>query len=145
MERDPTAGNVLLTAVVCSGAAAAIHMFVMPEHFEEWIGYGLFFAVAAAAQAVFAVALVTRRTTPALLWAGIAGNLLIITVWVISRTVGVPWFGPEAGEVEEVGRLDLTSKVFEVVLIACLVQLMRTRDVASARQTVGSGGAGRKP
>ncbi len=33
-------------------------------------------------------------------WAGVIGNSLIAGLYFVTRTVGVPLFGPEAGEVE---------------------------------------------
>jgi hypothetical protein len=35
----------LRTAAALSLLAAAIHLWVMPEQFEEWWGYGAFFLV----------------------------------------------------------------------------------------------------
>jgi hypothetical protein len=38
---------VLYAAVALSLLAALIHLRVIPEHFEEWWGYGTFFLVCA--------------------------------------------------------------------------------------------------
>jgi hypothetical protein len=119
-----TRQSLLYAAAALSLLAAIIHLWVMPEHFEEWWGYGLFFLIAAAAQAVFAV-LVVRAPSASLLRAGIVGNLAIIIFWLVTRTVGIPFFGPPAGEVEEVGRIDLASKIVEALLISLLVPLLR--------------------
>ncbi len=35
--------GVLYTVAALSLLAALIHLWVMPEHFEEWWGYGAFF------------------------------------------------------------------------------------------------------
>ena len=43
-------GRILYAAAALSLLAALIHLWVMPEHFEEWWGYGAFFFVAAAVQ-----------------------------------------------------------------------------------------------
>jgi hypothetical protein len=42
--------RTLYAAASLSLAAALIHLWVMPEHFEEWWGYGTFFLATAAAQ-----------------------------------------------------------------------------------------------
>jgi hypothetical protein len=121
---DRTMHHRLLSAVaILSLVAAVIHIGVMPEHFEEWWGYGLFFLVAAAAQALYAVAIL-RAPTPTLLWVGIVGNLAIIALWVLTRTIGIPFFGPHAGEIEEVGTMDLASKLAEILLVALLGVLL---------------------
>ena len=56
--------------------AALIHLRVMPEHFEEWWGYGAFFLVSALAQALYAP-LVLRRPNRMVLLLGVGGNLAI--------------------------------------------------------------------
>ena len=46
--------------------AALIHLWVAPEHFEQWWGYGYFFLVAAAAQLLYAPFLVRWPTSEVL-------------------------------------------------------------------------------
>ena len=117
---DPqTRQRLLSSAALLSLAAAVIHVLVMPEHFEEWFGYGLFFLVAAAAQALYAVVLL-RAPTATVLRVGIVGNLAIIALWVVTRTIGVPVFGPHAGEIEDIGAIDIASKLVEVLLVVVL-------------------------
>lgn len=116
-----------------SMAAGGIHGLASPEHFSEWWAYGLFFAAATLAQVVFGLLVLTRgvNTEGGLQWsdvrgqvflAGIVGNLAIMALWLVTRTVGVP-AGPEAGEIEEVGALDATSKVLEAALVVVLAVL----------------------
>ena len=109
-------------AAALSVAAAMIHAYVMPQHFAEWWGYGVFFLISTLAQGAGAVTLAgwPRRS---LFLAGVAGNLLILTVWALSRTVGIPLLGPGAGEVEPIGLLDVLCAIVEsltVVLLAAL-------------------------
>jgi hypothetical protein len=85
------ARGLLYSAVVLSLVAALIHLWVTPEHFGEWWGYGTFMLVSFVAQAIYAVALLVRPRWPLLLLAGASGNLAIIGMWVVSRTVGIPW------------------------------------------------------
>jgi hypothetical protein len=123
---DRTMHHRLLSVVaILSLVAAVIHVWVMPEHFDEWWGYGAFFLIAAAAQALYAVAIL-RAPTPTLLWVGIVGNLAIIALWAITRTIGIPGFGPHAGEIEEIGQIDIVSKLVELLLIIVLGVLLRT-------------------
>jgi hypothetical protein len=115
---------LIVLAAALSLLAAVIHVWVMPEHFEEWWGYGTFFLVVAVAQALYAV-LLLRGASSGLIWAGVLGNLAIIVLWAWTRTVGIPIFGPHAGEVEDIGALDVVSKIVEALLIACLIVLAR--------------------
>lgn len=121
--------------------AAAAHGFLSPAHFEEWWGYGIFFAVTGVIQAVWGLALFThainpkdsgdkwRPLTTGLYVLGILGNLFTMILYVVSRTYGVP-FGPEAGVAEQVAPVDVVTKAAEgaaVILLAIL--LKRHQDV----------------
>jgi hypothetical protein len=108
--------------------AGLVHAWAGPEHAREWWAYGLFFAAAAAAQGVYGLILWTQGIEVRGGWpavrvpvyaAGILGNVGIIAVWLVSRTVGVP-IGPEAFETEPVGALDAASKTLELALVAVL-------------------------
>jgi hypothetical protein len=114
-------------AAILSMLAGWIHVFLAPEHFEEWVGYGVFFVVVSSCQMLFSLMVVTN-TPPRreVLWAGILGNTALIALWGITRTIGIPFFGPSAGEVEKIGPLDLTAQIAEFALIACLIILLRS-------------------
>jgi hypothetical protein len=91
----------------------------MPEHFEEWWGYGTFFLATAISQGAYGAALL-RWSHQLLLLLGIGGNLLIVVLYLVTRTVGVPTFGPHAGEVEGVGAIDLCATVSELAIVLAL-------------------------
>jgi hypothetical protein len=129
MKRKPTIAlasqMIRYIAVVLTLVAALIHAWVAPEHFGEWWGYGTFFVVAAIMQVVYGIALL-RWDQPLLLIIGIVGTLMIIVLYMVTRTFGIPFFGPHAGEVEAVTVLDLTSKIAEAALIIALIVLLKT-------------------
>jgi manganese oxidase len=124
--------RVFLYAAALSLIAALTHAWAMPEHFEEWWGYGTFFLIAAAAQACYGLALL-RWPGRSLLLLGVVGNLSIVSLWAVTRTAGIPFFGPHAGEVERVGVVDLSATVVELalitVLLAALLRSTRRREV----------------
>jgi hypothetical protein len=115
--------QLLSLAATLSLLAALIHLWVAPEHFAEWWGYGAFFVAVAALQASYAVAVV-RWPRPWLLRLGILGNLALIALWIWTRTIGLPPVGPAAGEVEPVGGLDVVAKLAEVGVVALLGGLL---------------------
>ena len=118
---------ILYAAAALSLVAALVHLWVMPEHFAEWWGYGVFFLTAAAAQALY-VPLLLRWPKRAVLLMGIAGNLAIVVLYLLTRTVGIPLLGPEAGEVERVGFADVCATTSEVgIAIALSAALLRDR------------------
>ena len=107
-----------------SVGAAAIHFAVIFEHFDEYVLYGAFFLVLSWAQMIWAAVVLWRPSRP-WLWLGIAGNALVIAVYVASRTVGLP-IGPDVNHPEPFGALDVVSIVLEAALIAgCAALLWR--------------------
>jgi hypothetical protein len=111
----PRRRATLLPLVALAGvAAAAVHVVVMPDHFEESTLYGTFFATAAVAQFGYSALLLTRPSR-SLLAAGVLGNAAIFLLWLITRTVGIP-LGPAAGTTETFGGLDVLASVFELTI-----------------------------
>jgi uncharacterized membrane protein len=109
---------------------------LVESHFQEWWGYGVFFLFASIAQMFYAVLLLLvpwRTANPAtapqveraMLWAGVIGNAFLIVLYVITRTVGIPFFGPAAGTPEAWSAAGVVDKVVELALIVMLVRLLR--------------------
>ena len=125
--RTKTGGTLSRAAVFAaealSMAAAIIHLYVTPEHFEEWWGYGAFFLTAALFQAAYTMVLPRLAARPLFLAAGAAGNLAIVGLWAVTRTWGGP-AGPHAGTVEEAGLLDVAATASEAALAAILLGLL---------------------
>jgi len=110
----PNSGMMLAAAF--SAVAALIHGLVAPEHFQEAFIYGAFFAVSTVAQLAWSVLAVTRNDR----WlaaVGLVGNAACVLLWAVTRSVGIP-LGPEAGEVEAVGALDVLCAAAEVGVVA---------------------------
>jgi len=127
-------------------SAGVIHGINVQEHLKEWWGYGLFFLFAAAAQIVFALILLVQpwrydqsgglrdgaSQAQAFYIAGAAVNSFFVALYALTRTSGLPFFGPESGRVEPVTFLGLITNLAEVALIVCLVMLIRgSRHVSS--------------
>ena len=105
-----------------SVGAAAIHFAVVFEHFADYTLYGVFFLVISWAQMIWPAVLLWRPSR-LWLWLGIAGNAIVIAVYVASRTIGLP-FGPDFNHSESVGALDVMSCILEVGLIAGCAALL---------------------
>jgi hypothetical protein len=104
-------GTLPVALAALSTGAATIHFAVVAQHFEEWWLTGVFFVVVAVLQLVWAVVALLRPS--ARLWlVGAIGNALVVVTWIVSRTTGVP-VGPEAGEPEPVGFVDLLATGYE--------------------------------
>jgi len=114
-------------AVTFSLGAAAIHFAVIGEHFAEYPPYGVAFTALAWFQVGWAVGWVVRRRRSVALSA-IAINGGALAIWAMSRTVGLP-IGPEPGELEPVGSLDVLAGVLEVALIGLLAWDLGSRAI----------------
>lgn len=124
--RQTLAGASIGPIVTLSLGAAAIHFAVIPEHFAEWWGFGLFFAAIGWFQALWPIAYIHQPSRRVGLIA-IAVNVATVMSWAWSRSLGLP-LGPEAGIPEAMGWPDILSGVFEVALIVGLVAAHLPRD-----------------
>jgi len=111
-----------LAAALLSLAVAWVHLAYVASHLRQWWAYGAFFVAAGAGQALFAP-LVLRRPVPAVLYAGIAGNVAIVLMYVLTRTAGPP-LGPHARVPEPAGPIDLATTAAEVCLVGVLLTMM---------------------
>src|SRR5436305_12387075 len=108
--------STVATVSLALAAAAGLHLAVLPDHLEEGLLIGAFFGVCAVLQlaaAVWVSAGAGRRAQQVI----IAGNLAVIAIWAVSRTVGIP-IGPDAGVPEPVSTLDALSFLAEIIALA---------------------------
>jgi hypothetical protein len=129
-------GLALSTLVLAclSAGAGVIHLVMAPSHMGESAVEGAGFLAAGWLQVGLAVALV-RRDPPrrALLWSAAAVNAVLIALWLVSRTAGLP-MGAHAGHAARVSFVDATAVAFEVVVVlGALALLWRPKTAAGAR------------
>jgi len=107
-------------------ATALIHFAVIDQHWAVYWLYGAFFILVGSAQLGWALA-ITAVPGRWLLWAGVAGNALVVITWIVTRTVG-DLVGPAATTPERAGFGDLVATVIQVLIVAgCLALLSRRR------------------
>ena len=107
---------------VLSLGAAAIHFAAMGEHSSISWQHSAFFGVVAWLEIAFG-ALIIFRPSRLVLAGGIAFNAGIVSVWAVSRTVGIT-FGGGTG-IEQVGFADVLATVLEGLTIIGLLVLLR--------------------
>ena len=120
---------------VVSLATAGIHFAVMGDHFQEYVAFGVFFAVVAWFQGLWALGVVMAPTRSLLLTGAIV-NAIVVLVWLVSRTIGLP-IGPDPGIAEPAAFLDLLSTLLEVALVVTISLLLirgRPRRERNARR-----------
>jgi hypothetical protein len=126
-------------AAALSLPAAWVHLAYAASHLRQWWAYGAFFLAAGIGQALFAP-LVLRRPGPAVAAVGIAGNLAVVGMYVVSRTAGPP-LGPHAHVPEPAGPIDLATTASEIALVGVLLVLLRARQRRLAANLLLAGGA----
>lgn len=102
--------------------AAPVHLWIMQDHFAEWWVYGVFFLALANVQWAYGLALLNRPGRN-LVSIGLYGTLVIIALYVVNHTTGVPFFGPHPGEPEGITAIGLLSKALEIALVFTLLAL----------------------
>jgi hypothetical protein len=142
--RSDASTTVRWLAAVLSATVGAVHFGYAPHHLSEDWAHGWFFLLLGAYELTFAVLIVTRPRR--WLWASaLVVGVGSVAVWVVSRTVGLP-FGPEALRTEEASAPDIVCTVISaaVVLLAFVSlvaprRLQRpVRDRVSLRFTAGA-------
>jgi hypothetical protein len=103
-----------VVAASCLGAAV-VHFAFAPGHFDESRVHGAFFFFAGWVQLGLGIAVLLRPARP-VLRAVVVVNAAMVLVWVLSRTVGVP-FGDGAWTAESVGWPDAVATGLEIVAI----------------------------
>jgi hypothetical protein len=118
-------------AAVTAPAAGAIHLAQVGVHLEEgWIFAG-FFLVVGTIQVIAGVLLL--RAWPAIwLWFGIVGSSAVIAIWIVSRTVGLP-FGEDPGQAEALGTADAAASLCEAITVVALALWLTARSAARVR------------
>lgn len=118
-------------AATLSLAAALIHLWVTPEHFLHWWGYGVFFFIVALAQSLGGLLILWWPGSTLISLANIWGNLVIISLYVISHTWGMPYgpgwglpFNPDIAHVEDPEVLGMSATAAELVVVVVLVALL---------------------
>ncbi len=134
--RHVDVGSVLRWSIAAlMVGSAGIHFGMMGEHAGVSWTHGMFFAVVAWLQILFAGAIVFRPSRTVVL-AGIALNVGILVVWVLTRTVGIA-IGSD-GTPDPWGTIDIIAAAFEGVAILAMLGLL-IRGVARRPISAGVG------
>jgi hypothetical protein len=112
----------VLAAAGVSLLAGWVHLAYTSAHLRAWWAYGAFFLVVGLGQGLLAAALL-RWPRPVVAIAGIAGNLGVVMMYVVTRSGGIP-LGPHKGVVEKATTIDLLTTAGEVVVIVLLLAML---------------------
>lgn len=110
-----------ICAAVLVFGAGVVHLAVAPDHFEEYVVFGLFFTLSGLAQLGAAV-VVLLRPSRRLLVVTAAATTAFVLLWLVSRTLGLP-LGPEPWRPEAIGVPDVLCEALEVASVPILLTL----------------------
>lgn len=116
---------------VLLAAAGGLHLAALPAHLNEPAAAATFFAVVALGQLAGAVLVATRpssRTTVAI----VVGNMVVLAIWAVSRTTGLP-VGGELGVREPLAALDGLAAVAEILVVVGALTVLRRAGMISLR------------
>ena len=130
--------QTIATACAISAAAGVIHAVAMVDHFDHHWLYGVFFLVVTYFQVLWAVWVYRHPGDRRALTAGTIASVSIIAVWVVSRTVGTP-VGPDAGNPESIGAMDVVATLDQLVLAGLLVTILKPAGQLARRMAWISG------
>jgi len=126
--------------LVClSAAAGLIHAKALIDHAPHYWLFGVFFGVLTYAQVLWAVFVYRRPDDRRWLMPAAVGSLVVVAIWVVSRTVGLP-VGPWAGDPEPLAITDITATVIELLLAGLIIAILRPEGRVAARLRWLNGG-----
>lgn len=140
--------NLINWTAILSILALVAHAIDAPDHLSEWWGYGTFFVVVASFQFFYGLALFLRpwrydedgklrenadRYGRPYFILGTILTASVIIVYIITRTTGMPFFGPDA-VAERVTPLSLVPPLECVPLMYCHILLVYRTRMPSAGQ-----------
>src|SRR5438128_10200721 len=119
-------GPLLYMGALLTSGAAIIHFVAAPEHFQEYVVFGIFFVLAGAGQLALAGALLLAPSRRLFALAA-AGTAALVGLWLLSRTAGVP-IGPRPWVPEQAGIPDVTCIAMETLSLLSFLLLLRRQS-----------------
>jgi hypothetical protein len=116
-----------LSAAACTFIAGILHLTLVPNAIDRNVNNGIFFLVAGLAQ-IFWVVPMIRQWGRGWYYVGIAGTLVLIIMWIITRIPGNPITG-RGGPVSEIAIATEVFQVAFVVLSIIILSKERKKDL----------------
>lgn len=115
--------------------SAVIHAAVVPARLGHQPAAGVFFVLLVAAQLGVAIQ-VGGRLRRGVLLATAAVSAGPLLAWAVTRSLGLAWFGPQAGLAEPIGLADLAAGALQVGTLLGAVALFGSKDSLGHRSPV---------
>jgi hypothetical protein len=127
-------GNSTLyyTAAATIALAGILHLILVPDIIGRNLNSGVFFIVAGIAQ-IFWVIPMLKRWGRTWYYIGIAGTIVLIIMWVMTRAPGNPITG-RAGPISEMAIAIEVFQIAYVVITAIIIKKERNREIQTIKQ-----------
>jgi hypothetical protein len=127
-------GNSALyyTAAATTALAGILHLILVPDIIGRNLNSGVFFIVAGISQIFWVIPMLKRRGR---IWyyIGIAGTIVLIIMWVITRAPGNPITG-RGGPISEMAIAIEVFQIAYVVITAIIIKKERNREIQTIKQ-----------
>jgi hypothetical protein len=127
-------GNSTLyyTAAATTALAGILHLILVPDIIGRNLNSGVFFIVAGIAQ-IFWVIPMLKRWGRTWYYIGIAGTIVLIIMWVMTRAPGNPITG-RGGPISEMAIAIELFQIAYVVITAIIIKKERNREIQTIKQ-----------
>jgi hypothetical protein len=113
--------NIILfySAAVCTFIAGILHLTLVPNAIDRNVNNGIFFLISGLAQIFWVVPLI-RHWGKVWYYVGIAGTLVLIIMWIITRIPD----NPITGRGGPIGETAIVVEVFQVAFIVLSIFIL---------------------
>jgi hypothetical protein len=126
--------NIILfySAAVCTFIAGILHLTLVPNAIDRNVNNGIFFLISGLAQIFWVVPLI-RHWGKVWYYVGIAGTLVLVIMWIITRIPD----NPITGRGGPIGETAIVVEVFQVAFIVLSIIILindRNADPAVSKR-----------
>ena len=127
-------GNSALyyTAAATTALAGILHLILVPDIIGRNLNSGVFFIVAGIAQ-IFWVIPMLKRWGKIWYYIGIAGTIVLIIMWVMTRAPDNPITG-RGGPISEMAIAIEVFQIAYIVITAIIIKKERNREIETIKQ-----------
>jgi hypothetical protein len=119
------------TAAATTAIAGILHLMLVPNIIGRNLGSGIFFLIAGIAQ-IFWVIPMLKRWGRIWYYIGIAGTIILIIIWAITRMPGNPITGRE-GPISEMG---IAVEIFQIAYVVITAIIIAKERKGSTKEIV---------
>ena len=120
------------TVAATTALAGILHLILVPDITGRNLNSGVFFIVAGIAQ-IFWVIPMLKRWGRIWYYIGIAGTIVLIIMWVMTRAPGNPITG-RGGPISEMAIAIEVFQIAYVVITAIIIKKERNREIQTIKQ-----------